>query len=136
LEGESRHFGTHVEHSFGQIQWLILLRGGKSSGVVGGINWVNSTKGLNSRFSPRLIAENMNSKSGRRHSDTSSSMVSAADMTCPVASPAFLYSLSAKRAIPSGWIVTGFGPAGIKAFRVGSAMMKPLFVYGYYNNLV
>jgi len=42
-------------------------------------------------------------------------------MTCPVASPAFLYSLSAKGAIPIGWIVTGFSPAGIKALQAVSA---------------
>jgi len=63
----------------------------------------------------------MNLKSGRRWSGASSSMKSAAEVTCPVASPAFLHSLSAKRAIPSGWMVTGFGPAGIKAFRAVSA---------------
>jgi len=82
---------------------------------------VNLTKGLNSRLSPRLIAETMNSKSGRRLSGTSSSMVSAADVTCPIAAPAFLHTLSAKRAIPSGWMVTGFGPAGIKSFSTVSA---------------
>jgi len=37
-------------------------------------------------------------------------------VSCPIARPAFLHSLRAKRAIPSGWMITGFGPAGINAF--------------------
>ena len=65
----------------------------------------------------------MNSNSGRSYSDTSSSIVSAADMGFPVASPAFLYSLKVKRAIPLSWMVTGFGHAGIKQFRSVSAAL-------------
>jgi len=64
--GEGRHIGTHVDPGFGQIRWLIALRGGNTVGVVAGNSWPNSMKGWNSRFSPRLIAETMNSKSGRR----------------------------------------------------------------------
>jgi len=52
-------------------------------------------------------------------------MVSAADVTCSIATPAFLYYLNAKRAIPSGWMVTGFGPAGIKVFgEVGTSLPR------------
>ena len=43
-------------------------------------------------------------------------MESAIDVTSLVASPGFLYSLCAKCAIPSGGIVTGVSPAGIKVF--------------------
>jgi len=67
------------------------------------------------------MTETMNSKSGRRMSGASSSMKSAADVTCLVASPAFLHSLRAKRAMPSGCMVTGLGPAGVKVFRAVSA---------------
>ena len=48
-------------------------------------------------------------------------MESVADVTSLVASLAFLHCLKATRAIPSGWMVTGFGPAGIKVFRAVSA---------------
>jgi len=95
-------------------------------GVVATNNWTNSTKELNFRLSPRLTAETMNSKSSRRLSGTSSSMESAADGTCPIASPAFLHSLRAKHAIPSGWMVTAFGPARIKTFRAVSAALPSI----------
>ena len=42
-------------------------------------------------------------------------------MTCTNASPAFLHSLRVNCAIPLNWIVTGFGPAAIKAFSAVSA---------------
>jgi len=48
-------------------------------------------------------------------------MVSAADLTYLIPIPAILHSLSAKHTMPSDWMVTGFGPAGIKAFRAVSA---------------
>jgi len=89
-------------------------------------HWANSTKGLNSRLSPTRIAETMNSKSGRRGSGTSSSMESAANVTCPVASPTFLYYLSAKCAISSSCMMKSFGLTGIKAFRAVSTCLPKI----------
>jgi len=102
--------------------WVVdSSEGWQLVGVVAGNIFANSTKVLNSRLSPRLIAEPVHSESGRRYSDTSSSIVSAADVTYPVASPDFTHSLSATCAISSGSMVIGFGPTGIKAFRAVSA---------------
>ena len=66
-------------------------------------------------------ADTRNSKSGRRKSDNSSSIVSAKDVTYSIASTTFLHSVNAKCAIPSGLIVTGFGLTEIKVFRAVSA---------------
>jgi len=51
---------------------------------------------------------------------------SAADVTCHVASTAFSHSFSAKRAIPLGCMMAGFGPAGIKDFSTVSAALPTI----------
>jgi len=43
LEGEGHHLGAHGAPGFGQIWWLIVLRGGNSLGVVARNSWANST---------------------------------------------------------------------------------------------